>query len=106
MRQKEGMKCMIKKCDMCGSKINDGKCDWTDAEANINNSMKLELKMYNDMKHSTLTVNSPYLSCAVVYFRGDYNDYKREGNPFYWTHWMELPEYPQEPLKWQRSSGQ
>lgn len=70
---------MIENCDMCGSKINNGKCDcgtWTDAEENANNPMKLGLEMFNDMKRFTLTADAPHLGCAVVYFRGDYVDCK------------------------------
>jgi len=85
---------MIKQCDMCGSKIVEGKCDcgtWTSAEDNENNPMKKGLEFFHEMRQFTFTGDMPHLGCAVVYFRGDYNDCKKvekfihqmKNRPFY-----------------------
>lgn len=84
----------MNKCDMCGSKIQDGKCDcgtWKSAEEMKDDPMKLSLEKFHDMKRFTMTGDAPYLGCAVIYFRGDYNDcknvekfiYKMKGRPYY-----------------------
>lgn len=67
-------------CDMCGSKINGGKCacgTWKSAEEMKDNPMKLAIESFHEMKRFTLTGDSPHLGCAVVFFRGGYNDTKR-----------------------------
>lgn len=66
---------MRENCDMCGFKIEDGKCEcgiWESAEEMKNNPMKLALEKFHEMKLFTLTSDTPHLGCAAVYFRGDY----------------------------------
>lgn len=81
-------------CDMCGSKIIEGKCScgtWQTKEETDNNPIKLSLEQFHDMKQFTFTGDMPHLGCAVVYFRGDYNDckeieqfiYQMKGRPYY-----------------------
>lgn len=85
---------MRDKCDMCGSKIENGECDcglWKSKEEMENDPLKLSLEKFHEMKQFVLTGDSPHLGCAVVYFRGDYNDcmkvqkfiYEMKGRPFY-----------------------
>lgn len=85
---------MIINCDMCGSKIQDGKCScgiWTSKEEMENDVMKKAVEKFHDMKKFTLTGDAPHLGCAVIFFRGDYNDCKKvekfiysiKGRPFY-----------------------
>jgi hypothetical protein len=85
---------MLDKCDMCGSKINEGKCDcgiWKSPKEMKDNPMKLAIEQFHDMKRFTLTGDAPHLGCAVVFFRGDYNDcqkvqkfiYEMKGRPYY-----------------------
>jgi len=65
---------------MCGSKIVDGECDcgeWKSAEEMKDNPMKLAIDEFHEMKRFTLTGDAPHLGCAVVFFRGDYNDTKK-----------------------------
>ena len=67
-------------CDMCGTKIVDGKCScgiWKSKEEMIDNPIMLALEEFHDMKKFTLTGDAPHLGCAVVFFRGDYNDCKK-----------------------------
>ena len=82
------------KCDMCGSKIIENKCDcgeWKSKEETENDPMKLALEQFHEMKIFSFTGDAPYMGCAVVFFRGDYNDskkvqefiYKMKGRPFY-----------------------
>ena len=68
---------MITKCDMCGSKIIDNKCncgEWFSKESMENHPLKLSLEYFHDLKQFTLTADAPHLGCAMVLFRGDYND--------------------------------
>lgn len=82
------------KCDMCGSKIVDKKCEcgeWHSKEEMENDPMKLALEQFHEMKRFTMTGDAPHLGCAVVFFRGDYNDcqkvqkfiYEMKGRPYY-----------------------
>ena len=67
-------------CDMCGGKIENGKCDcgsWKSPEEMKNDPMKISIEKFHEMKRFSLTGDSPHLGCAVVYFRGDYNDCKK-----------------------------
>ena len=84
----------MKNCDMCGSKIENGECScgiWKSAEEMADDPMKLGLEKFHDMKRFTLTGDAPHLGCAVVYFRGDYNDcdkvqkfiHQMKGRPYY-----------------------
>lgn len=85
---------MLSNCDMCGSEISKGKCscgEWKSPEEMKDDPMKLSLEKFHDMKLFTLTGDIPHLGCAVVYFRGDYNDckkieqfiYQMKGRPYY-----------------------
>lgn len=68
---------MIKNCDQCGTEIKDGKCEcgeWTTAEENKNDPMKLALEQFHEMRKMISTGDAPHLGCAVVFFRGDYPD--------------------------------
>lgn len=68
---------MMTKCDMCGSEIINGKCScgtWKSAEEMEDNPMKKAIEEFHDMKRFTVTGDAPHLGCAVVFFRGDYND--------------------------------
>ncbi len=82
------------KCDMCGSKIEDGECScgtWKSEEEMKDNPMKKPIEAFHEMKCFTLTGDAPHLGCAVVFFRGDYNDCKNienfihimKGRPYY-----------------------
>ena len=81
-------------CDMCGSSIENNKCDcgeWIPEEDMKKNPMKLAVEQFHEMKRFTLTMDAPHLGCAVVFFRGDYLDckavedfiYKLKGRPHY-----------------------
>lgn len=64
-------------CDMCGIKIEDGKCDcgtWHSAEEMKDNPMKKALEHFHEMKRFSLTSDMPHLGVAVLFFRGDVND--------------------------------
>lgn len=77
---------MIEKCDMCGSKIADGKCScgtWQTKEEMEYCPMRKSIEKFHDMKKFVLTGDAPHLGCAVVYFRGDYNDCKSVENFIY-----------------------
>lgn len=70
----------MNKCDMCGSKIENSKCScgtWASKEESENNPMKNSIEQFHEMKKFTLTGDAPHLGCAVVFFRGDYNDCKK-----------------------------
>jgi hypothetical protein len=82
------------KCDIWGADIVDGQCScgtWSAQGENETHPMKESLELFHDMKRFTLTGDMPHLGCAVVYFRGDYNDcqsvpkfiYKMKNRPFY-----------------------
>lgn len=84
----------FKKCDMCGSDIINQKCDcgtWVTAEEMKKCHMLKAMMQFHDMKRFTFTGDAPHLGCAVVYFRGDYNDCKKverfihemKNRPFY-----------------------
>jgi hypothetical protein len=85
---------LLENCDMCGTKIENGRCScgkWKSAEESKNNPMKLAIEEFNSMKQFTLTCDAPHLGCASVYFRGDYNDcekvkkfiYEMKNRPYY-----------------------
>lgn len=67
-------------CDMCGTKIENGKCscgEWKTPEEMKDNPMRKAIEDFHEMKRFTLTGDAPHLGCAVVFFRGDYNDTKK-----------------------------
>lgn len=71
---------MIDNCDMCGSKIINGQCScgtWKSKEEMEDSPMKKSIEEFHEMKRFTLTGDAPHLGCAVVFFRGDYNDTKQ-----------------------------
>lgn len=85
---------MMTHCDMCGTKIEDGECacgTWKSKEEMQFDPMKMAIEQFDSMKRFTLTGDAPHLGCAVVYFRGDYNDckkvqkfiYEMKGRPYY-----------------------
>ena len=85
---------MNDKCDMCGTQIKDNKCScgsWKSADEMRNDPLKMALESFHEMKRFTLTGDAPHLGCAIVMFRGDYNDCKAvekfihvmKGRPFY-----------------------
>jgi len=53
--------------------------------------LKKGIEKFHEMKRFTLTGDAPHLGCAVIYFRGDYNDckkvekfiYQMKSRPFY-----------------------
>lgn len=70
----------MKNCDMCGSKIEDGNCScgvWKSKEETDNCALKKGIEYFHEMKRFSITGDAPHLGCAVVYFRGDYNDCKK-----------------------------
>ena len=84
----------MNKCDMCGSDIVENKCScgtWKSAEEMKDDPMKIGVEAFHKMNRFTFTGDSPHLGCAVVYFRGDYNDcqkvqqfiYEMKRRPFY-----------------------
>lgn len=71
---------MITKCDMCGSKIIENKCNcgiWVDADIAEKDPYKLAIEKFHESKQFTMTGDAPHLGAAVVFFRGDYNDCKK-----------------------------
>lgn len=85
---------MIKVCDICGYKIINDQCScgkWINAEKMKDCPLKLGIEKFHEMKKFTLTGDAPHLGCAVVYFRGDYNDcvkvekyiHQMKNRPFY-----------------------
>lgn len=84
----------MKKCDMCGTKIEDGKCScgiWFDADQMKDNPIKLALEHFHEKKRFTLTADMPHLGVAVLFFRGNAKDcmelqklfYELKGRPYY-----------------------
>tara|TARA_R110000868_G_scaffold314560_1_gene575491 strand:+ start:948 stop:1226 length:279 start_codon:yes stop_codon:yes gene_type:complete len=82
------------KCDMCGSKIIEGKCScgtWKSKEEMEGHPFKIALEHFHEMKQFTMTGDAPHLGRAFVFFRGDYNDckkveqliYQMKDRPFY-----------------------
>jgi len=62
---------------MCGTEITNGKCScgiWKSAEEMKDCPFKKSVEEFHEMKRFTLTGDAPHLGCAVVFFRGDYND--------------------------------
>lgn len=85
---------MMTNCDMCGTKIENGKCDcgyWKSAEEMKIDPMRMAIEQFHEMKKFTVTGDAPHLGCAVVFFRGDFLDckkveefiYKMKGRPYY-----------------------
>ena len=79
---------------MCGTKIENDKCScgiWKSAEEMKDHPIKKSIEFFHDQKRFTMTSDTPHLGCAVVFFRGDYNDckevedfiYKLKNRPFY-----------------------
>jgi len=85
---------MMHICDMCGLEIVNGKCScgtWQSPEEMKDCPMRKAIEEFHEMKRFTLTGDAPHLGCAVVFFRGDYNDckklekfiYSMKGRPYY-----------------------
>ncbi len=85
---------MIDKCDMCGTKIENGECEcgtWKSAEEMKDCPIRKGIEKFHEMKRMIATGDAPHLGCAVVYFRGDYNECKKveqfikemKGRPYY-----------------------
>lgn len=85
---------LVDKCDMCGGKIENWRCDcgiWKSPEEMKDNAMQKFLEEFHEQKTFTLTGDMPHLGCAVVCFRGDYKDCKKveqfiyamKGRPYY-----------------------
>lgn len=73
----------MKNCDMCGTEIINGKCDcgvWVSAEQMKDCPIKKSIEKFHEMKRFSFTGDAPHLGCAVVFFRGDYNDCKKVEN--------------------------
>ena len=79
---------------MCGSEIKDGRCscgEWKSAEEMKDCPFKKSIEAFHDLKKFVFTGDAPHLGCAVVFFRGDYNDcekvtefiYKMKNRPYY-----------------------
>ncbi len=79
---------------MCGEKIEDGKCDcgtWTAKDDNC--PFRKSIEAFHDIRQFTFTGDAPHLGCAVVFFRGDYNDcqkvekfiHQMKNRPYYET---------------------
>lgn len=69
----------MKICDMCGSKIENGRCScgiWISEEEMKDNPIKMAIDSFDSMKKFTLTCDAPHLGCAVVFFRGGYLECK------------------------------
>ncbi len=69
----------MKNCDMCGSEIKNGECGcgiWKTAEQMKDCPFKNAIEQFHTMSRFTFTGDAPHLGCAVVFFRGDYNDCK------------------------------
>ena len=57
----------------------------------LDEALKNAIEQFHEMKRFTLTGDAPHLGCAIVMFRGDYNDCKAvekfihvmKGRPFY-----------------------
>ena len=84
----------MENCDMCGMKIIEDKCsceEWKSRDEMKDNHMIMALEEFHEMRRFILTGDAPHLGCAIVLFRGDYNDCKavekflheRSGRPHY-----------------------
>jgi hypothetical protein len=70
----------MENCDMCGTKIEKGECScgtWIPKEKMEGNQILKAIEEFHEMKMFSLTADAPHLGCAVVFFRGDYNDCKK-----------------------------
>lgn len=68
---------MKEKCDMCGSKIENGECEcgtWKSTEEMKGDHINAAMEQFHEMKRFIMTSDTPHLGVAAVYFRGDYND--------------------------------
>lgn len=85
---------MMTNCDMCGTKIQDGKCDcgeWKTPEEMKDNPIKLAIEHFHEMKKFIISTDAPHLGSAAVFFRGDYTDcqevinfiHKMKKKPYY-----------------------
>ena len=80
MRSNKIKRMNMKNCDMCGSEIIDSKCDcgiWQTPEEMKDCPIRKSIEAFDKMKRFTITGDAPHLGCAVVFFRGDYNDTKK-----------------------------
>lgn len=88
------MRVIVNNCDMCGSEIKNSQCScgtWKSKEEMQDCPIKKSIEHFHEIKRFTLTADAPHLGCAVVLFRGDYNDckkiekliYEMKGRPFY-----------------------
>jgi hypothetical protein len=79
---------------MCGHEIVKGRCNcgiWKSAQEIKECPLKRSIEYFHEMKKFSVTGDAPHLGCAVVFFRGDYNDcqkvqefiYKMKGRPYY-----------------------
>lgn len=71
---------MRNNCDMCGGKIIENQCNcgvWQTTEELKDCPVRKSIEHFKEMKCFTLTADAPHLGCAVVFFRGDYNDCKK-----------------------------
>lgn len=65
---------------MCGTQIVEGKCQcgvWLTEEEIKDCPIINGIEFFHEMKKFTFTGDAPDLGCAVVYFRGNYNDCKK-----------------------------
>jgi hypothetical protein len=85
---------MLINCDMCGTKIENGKCTcgvWVSKDEMKDHPFLKSIEHFHEMKKFTFTSDAAHLGCAIVLFRGDYNDcqkvqkfiYELKGRPFY-----------------------
>jgi hypothetical protein len=83
---------MMKRCDMCGEEIVDGKCScgvWF--EGMEEHPYNVALREFHKSECMTTSMDAPHLGSAAVFFRGDYNDcmkvrefiLKMKGKPHY-----------------------
>ena len=82
----------MENCDMCGSKIENNKCDCGTWYKDTNSHpIRLAIETFHKMDKFAITTDAPHLGCAAVFFRGDYLDcmkvqqfiYKMKGRPHY-----------------------
>ena len=67
----------MNKCDMCGSKIENSECDcgtWATAEEAEKCPIRKGIEEFHKMRRFIVSGDAPHLGCAVVYFRGDFNE--------------------------------
>lgn len=67
----------IDRCDMCGSQIINKKCScgiWKEPDEMEDCPFKASMEKFHHMKQLTFSAEMPHLGCAMLLFRGDYND--------------------------------